>query len=123
SPMRPCINAMRSSLGYGRTCCAICRCRWTSNIPCSSATTSAKGRDMSRADSATPLLQARSIGKYFGNITALHDVSFDVLPGEVHALVGENGAGKSTLLAIVNGLLKPDHGALWLCGQPARLAG
>lgn len=72
---------------------------------------------------ATPLLEVRGIGKRFGAVVALHDVSFDVQPGEVHALVGENGAGKSTLLAIVNGLQQPDDGELFLMGQPARLAG
>ena len=78
---------------------------------------------MSAIGAATPLLEVRGIGKRFGAVAALQDVSFDVRPGEVHALVGENGAGKSTLLAIVNGLQQPDEGELFLLGRPTRLAG
>jgi len=90
---------------------------------CSSVINWAKVPEMPASDSATPLLEAHGIGKYFGNVVALHDVSFDVRAGEVHALVGENGAGKSTLLAIVNGLQKPDDGELLLYGRPSTLAG
>jgi ribose transport system ATP-binding protein len=70
-----------------------------------------------------PLLEVRGVGKRFGAVTALHDVSFDVRPGEVHALVGENGAGKSTLLSIMNGLQRPDDGELLLLGERTTLTG
>lgn len=70
-----------------------------------------------------PILDVRGIGKRFGHVTALSDVSFDVHAGEVHALVGENGAGKSTLLSIMNGLQAPDSGELRLNGRRVTLDG
>ena len=51
-----------------------------------------------------PTLSLRGITKHYDAIAALTDVSFDVLPGEVHALLGENGAGKSTLMNVASGL-------------------
>src|SRR3954470_10479561 len=51
-----------------------------------------------------PLLVAWEITKRFGGVTALHDVFFNLLPGEIHALCGENGAGKSTLIKLLSGL-------------------
>ncbi|HSE36189.1 MAG TPA: sugar ABC transporter ATP-binding protein [Blastocatellia bacterium] len=57
------------------------------------------------------------ITKTFSGVTVLDDVSFDVRPGEVHALIGENGAGKSTLMKIVTGLYEADRGQLFWKGQ------
>ncbi len=54
------------------------------------------------------VLRLEGICKSFGPVRALEDVSFDVLPGRVHGLVGENGAGKSTLVQIITGLAQPD---------------
>jgi ribose transport system ATP-binding protein len=68
-----------------------------------------------------PLLEVLAIRKAFPGVVALADVSFDVLPGEVHALVGENGAGKSTLLSIMNGLQLPDSGEIRRDGQAVTL--
>jgi ribose transport system ATP-binding protein len=51
-----------------------------------------------------------NIFKSFGGVIALHDVTFQVLPGEIHALVGENGAGKSTLVKILSGAIQKDNG-------------
>ncbi len=60
------------------------------------------------------MLRAEQIWKSFEGTPVLRDVSFDVRPGEVHALAGANGAGKSTLVNIVSGVLRPDRGAiLW----------
>jgi rhamnose transport system ATP-binding protein len=65
----------------------------------------------------TALLDARDICKSFAGVRALKSVSFDLLPGEVHALVGENGAGKSTLIKIITGAVEPDSGTLNVRGQ------
>src|SRR5436309_8271243 len=59
-----------------------------------------------------PTLSMLGITKHFGAIAALRDVSFDVQPGEVHALLGENGAGKSTLMNVASGTLAPDTGTI-----------
>jgi len=64
------------------------------------------------------LLEARSVSKHFAGVQALHEVSFDVGAGEVHALVGENGAGKSTLIKVLTGVYQPDSGEVLLGGQP-----
>jgi ABC-type sugar transport system ATPase subunit len=63
-----------------------------------------------------PILNLRDIQKSFGGIHALSGISFDLLPGEIHALVGENGAGKSTLIKIIAGAYTPDSGVIELDG-------
>jgi rhamnose transport system ATP-binding protein len=64
-----------------------------------------------------PLLQLRGISKTFPGVQALDNVSLDVIPGEVHALLGENGAGKSTLIKIMTGMYRPDAGQIYCDGQ------
>jgi rhamnose transport system ATP-binding protein len=65
----------------------------------------------------TLLLQADALGKSYAGIRALEHVSFDLRPGEVHALVGENGAGKSTLIRILAGAVAADAGTLDIGGE------
>ena len=66
---------------------------------------------------ATPVLELRGITKEFPGIVANDHVDFDLLPGEVHALLGENGAGKSTLMNIATGVLQPDSGTITVGGR------
>jgi ribose transport system ATP-binding protein len=70
--------------------------------------------DVNRGVAEQPTLSMLGITKHYDAIAALTDVSFDVLPGEVHALLGENGAGKSTLMNIASGTTTPDGGAIVL---------
>ncbi len=63
------------------------------------------------------LLNLTAITKSFGGVQALKGVSMDLLPGEVHALVGENGAGKSTLIKIITGATSPDSGTIQIRGK------
>jgi rhamnose transport system ATP-binding protein len=63
------------------------------------------------------LLKLESVSKTFGGVRALRGVSFDVRPGEIHALVGENGAGKSTLLRLVTGAHAADAGSVEIGGR------
>lgn len=70
---------------------------------------------------SAPLLEVRGVSKSFPGTQALSDVSFDLLPGEVHALMGENGAGKSTLMHILSGVYVPDAGEIRINGQPVQI--
>jgi ABC-type sugar transport system ATPase subunit/ribose/xylose/arabinose/galactoside ABC-type transport system permease subunit len=69
-----------------------------------------------------PILELREVTKTFPGVLALEKVSFELAPGEVHALVGENGAGKSTLINLVSGVLAPDSGQILLGGDPVNIA-
>lgn len=64
-----------------------------------------------------PILKLTGIHKAFGGVQALSDVAFELLPGEVHALIGENGAGKSTLVKIITGAHQPDAGSMEFAGR------
>jgi len=70
----------------------------------------------------TSLVALSGISKSFVGVRVLEDVSFDVHPGEVHALLGENGAGKSTLIKIIAGVHAPDTGDIRINGELVRFA-
>jgi simple sugar transport system ATP-binding protein len=69
-----------------------------------------------------PLVQLKGIAKYFPGVIANEDVDLDVLPGEIHALLGENGAGKSTLMNILTGIYQPDAGEIIIDGYAQQFA-
>ncbi|HEV7839881.1 MAG TPA: ATP-binding cassette domain-containing protein, partial [Gemmatimonadaceae bacterium] len=69
------------------------------------------------SSSSMPAIRMVDIRKTFGDCVALRGASLDVMPGEIHALVGENGAGKSTLMKVLGGLIKPDAGQVEVNGS------
>jgi ribose transport system ATP-binding protein len=68
-----------------------------------------------------PLLEMTDIVKVFPGVRALDGVALDVLPGEVHCLLGQNGAGKSTLIKVLSGAHVPDEGVIRWDGEEVRL--
>jgi rhamnose transport system ATP-binding protein len=96
-----------------------------------SASNEPHGATSSAAEGRSDRLSVRGVSKRYGGIHALEDVSFSIMPGEIHALVGENGAGKSTLVKVITGLVQPDAGHVLLNGiavnfdspMAARMAG
>lgn len=64
-----------------------------------------------------PVLRITRVSKQYGGVTALHDVSLDLRPGEVLGLVGDNGAGKSTLMRIIAGVQPPSSGRIEIDGR------
>jgi ribose transport system ATP-binding protein len=75
------------------------------------------------SNSTAPLLQAVGLSKSFGIVEVLRDIELSVMPGEVHAIIGENGAGKSTLMRLLSGHLPPTCGSLHIDGQAVHLSG
>lgn len=80
------------------------------------------GTPTATAGSSTALVELAGVGKRYGNVTALEDVSLAVRPGEVVCVLGDNGAGKSTLIKIVSGLHRHDDGTFRIDGEEVRLA-
>jgi len=76
---------------------------------------------MTDAAQRIPLISARGLTKSFGAVRALRGVGLDILPGQVHGLVGANGAGKSTFLNVLAGVVAPDSGELLIDGEPAEI--
>ena len=64
-----------------------------------------------------PFLEVSGLSKAYGGVRALSAVSLTIMPGEVHALLGENGAGKSTFIKCLSGAVRPDGGAVRVCGE------
>lgn len=64
-----------------------------------------------------PILKARGLMKRYGTVVAMNGADFDLMPGEICAVIGDNGAGKSTLIKALSGAVTPDHGSIELDGQ------
>jgi ribose transport system ATP-binding protein len=78
--------------------------------------------DRELARKAAPLLELRSVGKFFSDDFSLRDVSLELRPGEVHVLIGQNGSGKSALMKCVCGIFRRDAGEILLEGQSVNFA-
>jgi len=70
----------------------------------------------------TPILYARNLVKRYGRVTAMDHCDFDLLPGEILAVIGDNGAGKSTMVKAVSGAVQPDEGDIFLEGKKVQFA-
>ncbi|MGP0072911.1 MAG: ABC transporter ATP-binding protein [Bryobacteraceae bacterium] len=71
--------------------------------------------------SSTPAIIVSGLGKRFGGVTAVDQLSFDVKPGEIFGLVGPDGAGKTTTMRMLAGVLRPDSGSVIVAGHDVRL--
>ncbi|AKU15274.1 sugar ABC transporter ATP-binding protein [Luteipulveratus mongoliensis] len=72
------------------------------------------------ASTQQPLLRTRGLTKQFFGVPVLEDADLDLVPGQVHGLVGENGAGKSTLMKLLAGVHQPDAGTIEIDGELQR---
>jgi ABC-type sugar transport system ATPase subunit len=68
--------------------------------------------------SVTPILRAQGVCKRYGHVEALRGADLEIMPGEIHALLGDNGAGKSTLVKALSGAVIPDAGTIEFHGRP-----
>jgi fructose transport system ATP-binding protein len=86
----------------------------------STTTTGEKGQGPAapRIDGRTPVLEARKLSKSYGHVRAMFEADFELMPGEILAVIGDNGAGKSTLVKALSGAVIPDSGELLLDGKP-----
>ncbi len=69
-----------------------------------------------------PILSARNLTKRYGKVTALDNCDFDLMPGEILAVIGDNGAGKSSLIKALSGAIRPDSGDIFLDGKKVEFA-
>jgi ribose transport system ATP-binding protein len=68
-------------------------------------------------DGAVPLFRMEGVSKRYGGVRALEQAELSVMPGRIHAILGENGAGKSTLIKIMAGVVAPDEGTMTMGGS------
>jgi fructose transport system ATP-binding protein len=78
--------------------------------------------DQKGVNMTEPVLKGRNLVKRYGKVTALDHCDFDLMPGEILAVIGDNGAGKSSLIKAVSGAVVPDAGEIWLDGKPVSFA-
>ena len=76
------------------------------------------GQTFKSTSTSTPILQARGLVKRYGRVVALDNADFDLMPGEILAVIGDNGAGKSSLIRALSGALTLDAGEIRLNNQP-----
>src|SRR5690606_32398295 len=69
-----------------------------------------------------PILSARALNKRYGRVTALDNCDFELMPGEILAVIGDNGAGKSSLIKALSGAIKADSGDVFLDGKKVQFA-
>jgi fructose transport system ATP-binding protein len=74
------------------------------------------------SDTPKPILKGRGLTKRYGKVVAMNQADFDLLPGEILAVIGDNGAGKSTMVKAICGALIPDEGTIELDGQPVHFS-
>jgi len=67
--------------------------------------------------SSSPMLQVHNLSKYFGGVTAVNSVSFDLAEGELLGVIGPNGSGKTTVVNCITGFVKPDSGKILYLDQ------
>ena len=67
-----------------------------------------------------PIIQAKGLMKRYGTVVAMSGADFDLMPGEILAVIGDNGAGKSTMIKALSGAVAPDHGEILLDGKPVQ---
>ncbi len=72
--------------------------------------------------SVTPVVQGRGIVKRYGHVTAIDKSDFDLMPGEILAVIGDNGAGKSSIVKAICGAVQPDDGEILIEGKPTRFS-
>jgi general nucleoside transport system ATP-binding protein len=75
------------------------------------------GGDGASATALAPAVRLDGVTKRYGPVVACAGVDLELMPGEVHGILGENGAGKSTLMKILIGLVQPDEGRIELGGR------